>query len=525
MANLLDQSQTRGGETTINIDNDIGPSTSQQRHYQPLHLTIRRESNPTARINMESNIESPGTSSGLGEGGEAFVGSNNSGDGTNQNIDEMQPLRNLFSMLRDARQQFHRQQSAVSSRDHRPSAGNDMAPVNENIPSGSGAQSRSWRENLYEVFSSPVTPRTDVLRAIFTPSPSGNFRYNSLPTNDTQAPEDHIHLLLNSNSLDQDVQTNNQLHRNSQTDVGGVDASQSTNNPGLRLYRQNSRLSERSVSGADSASSPGSSSPAATTDVDAGSRRQSNGGGITPSATNGSHLPPQRQVSVAGSTAAPTIEMDDPDTNAMGEIFVKIVSHFVRYLPFICILLVKFIHDHLLGILDLIILQGVMYQVNKSLKEQVAKLNQKSFGVLVRDTAMVICIVSYRFVMANSMPDPFGLLINPPGEKLILDLSFSSSSHEKTDQNAEATLNPLHALNQIISKHDAGELPSEPTSNPLNNDTLSLAKSASLGVLLYYIAVNDLIIKLLTQLVKIIVTMLPTKVIRPKSRVCIELYT
>ncbi|XP_013111818.2 RING finger and transmembrane domain-containing protein 2 isoform X1 [Stomoxys calcitrans] len=493
MAMLLDQTAHGRDDTTINIENDIGPSTSQQRHPN-LHLNIRRESNST-RINVEASQVSPG---GVG-GGIGIDG----GVGGNTGIDERQRIRNLFSMLREARHQLHRQQSSSASG---PTA-RDLR-LSGSIPANDGTQPRTWRENLYEVFA---------LRAIFTPTSSGNFRYNSLPTNDSNSTtaDDHIHFLLNSNSLDHDIQNQQQQHRSSQLDIGGVET-QSNSTSGLRLSRQSSRLDNSSLPGTPAGAAGAGEPP----ETEPGSRRQSNGGNSI-GASNGGRQPPQRQASVAGSTAAPTIEMDDPDTNAMGEMVVKIVSHFVRYLPFICILLVKFIHDHLLGILDLIVLQAVMFHVNKSLKEQVAKLNQKSYAVMTRDTIMVICIVTYRFILATSTPDPFGLLINPPGEKITLDIPFYTvtSSHDKVDV-THATVDPLH-LSHIFGKQQDNDQISpsaEPTSNPLNGNTISLTKSISLGVLLYYIAVNDLILKLLTQLVKIIITMMPTKAIRQKSR-------
>ncbi|XP_075157595.1 uncharacterized protein LOC142230795 isoform X2 [Haematobia irritans] len=446
MAMLLDQTVHGRDDTTINIENDM-PSTSQQRHPN-LHLNIRRESIPT-RIAMESNSTSP-----VGAVGGIINSSIDGGiGGGNPNIDERQRIRSLFSMLREARQQLHRQQSSSGTgaavRDHRLSGGER---------SNDGSQPRTWRENLYEVLA---------LRSIFTPT------------------------------SDQDIQ--NQHHRNSQIDTGVEALSNSTS--GLRLSRQSSRMDNSSLPGSPVAATTAAGEPQET---EPGSRRQSNGGNSA-GASNGGRLP--RQASVAGSTAAPTIEMDDPDTNAMGEMVVKIVAHFVRYLPFICILLVKFVHDHLLGILDLIVLQGVMFQVNKSLKEQVAKLNQKSYAALTRDTLMVICIVTYRFIVATSTPDPFGLLINPPGEKITLDLHFT-----------HATADPLH-LNQIFSQHDGDKISSsDPTKSPMDESTNSLTKSVSLGVLLYYVAVNDLVLKLLTQLVKIVITMLPTKTIRQKSR-------
>lgn len=150
--------------------------------------------------------------------------------------------------------------------------------------------------------------------------------------------------------------------------------------------------------------------------------------------------------------------LDLDEDNIIYELVVKVLSHFVRYLPFIGIILLKAIFDHLFGILDILVLHTVVYQVNKSLVEQVAKMSQKSLGLLFRDYLLLTFVLVYRFMMAHSQPDYFGLLLN-------------------------TSIDPK-----------------------------------SLGQLLYAVAVNDLILKLITIKIKILVTALPTDVIKHKSR-------
>lgn len=479
MEMLLQQSerfsrqQTSNDETTINIEQDMAPSTSQQ-HIQRQRLQQLRRDVGTTRINMETNLPN-----------------NNTSNEDTPSIDEGQRFRNIFTMLREARQQLNRSHSL---RDPHSMV---VTPNGENI-----AHPRTWRENLYDVLASPVTPRTDVLRAFFTPATSTNVRYNSLPTSEV-LPEEQFNFLLNrqgTSQTDSEIQSpfRNQNH---------ASASSSS---ALRLSRQNSRLTDE-----NSVMTP-QSSPAVDLAIesngsggDGGSRRQSNA-----SSTNGGSVrQPQRQTSTAGSTA-PTIDMiDDADTNAVGEMIVKFVTYFVRYLPFIFILFVKFIHDHLLGILDLLLLHAVVYQINKSLKEQIAKLNQKSYSVLVRDMILVLCVVSYRLILSTSSPDPFGLLINPPGATITLDMSTVQKTNPSNELSHDVLTNYLNPFTN--SKQQSDEVP------PRNsiNSTISVTKTISLGTLLYYVAVNDLVLKLLTQLIKIIATMLPTKIIRHKSRV------
>ncbi|KAI8119676.1 hypothetical protein FF38_14022 [Lucilia cuprina] len=470
-------------QTTINIENDMSPGTSQQHlQRQQLLQQLRRDADAT-RINMDMDV--------------THLQSANSVD--NSNLDDRQRIPNLFAMLREARHQLNRSQSL---RDAHP---NVTTPNGEY--STANAHPRTWRENLYEVLSSPVTPRSDVLRAIFAPVSTASVRYDSLPTNDV-IPEEQFHFLLNRQNANQpecDLQPPFRSHHSS----NGLETQTSSSSSALRLSRQNSRLTEDRSINENSTSAP--QTPAVDISLDSngsggggGSRRQSNAAAST---ANAARIP-QRQTSATGSTTAPTIDMiDDADTNAVGEMIVKLVTHFVRYLPFIFIIFVKFIHDHLLGILDILLLHGVLYQLNKSLKEQIAKLNQKSYAVLIRDMILVVCVVTYRFILSTSTPDPFGLLINPPGATITLDL-FSA-------QNPSPSANEL--ASELLGKHQIEEVPALPTSNP-SNSTISVAKTISLGALLYYVAVNDLILKLLTQLIKIIVTMLPTKAIRHKSR-------
>lgn len=439
--------------TTIDIENDMSPGTSQQylqrQHFQQIH----REGSAT-RINIDANALNQQAANG----------------NDMQHNDEGQRLPNLFAMWREARHQFIRSQSL---RDHyTPPAGENTPPNNH---------SRTWRENLYEVLSSPVSPRahTQVLRALFNSSANVRYEYTNV-----LFPDDQLHLSINhqNNQREGELQSSSRNHR-----INGLETQSSST---LRLSRQSSRVTdERSFS---DNSTPELETPVTdpATDNDIAVNSAGNGGRA-----------PQRQSSVNGGTPAPTVDMvDDTDANAVGELIVKLVTHLIRYLPFLFIIFVKFIHDNLLGILDILILHSVVYSINKTVKDQVAKLNQKSLFILVRDLLFVILVVSYRFILSTTAPDPFGLLINPPG---ILEMSPT--------QNVEPTkvLDLDVNLNQFANAGTVQSL----------NSSVSVAKHISLGSLLYYVAVNDLILKLLTQIVKLIVTMFPTGIIRHKSRV------
>lgn len=150
--------------------------------------------------------------------------------------------------------------------------------------------------------------------------------------------------------------------------------------------------------------------------------------------------------------------LETDEDNVVYELVVKVLNHFLRYLPFIGIVLLKAIYDHWLGIIDILVLHTVVYQVNKSLVEQVAKMSQKSLGLLFRDYLLLTFVLVYRFMMAYNQPDYFGLILN------------------------------------------------------------TVIDPKSLGQLLYAVAVNDLMMKLITIKIKILVTSLPTDVIKHKSR-------
>lgn len=183
---------------------------------------------------------------------------------------------------------------------------------------------------------------------------------------------------------------------------------------------------------------------------------------------------------------------NEDDTNFMSELFVKILSHFVRYLPFICIIFIKFIYDHVVGILDLALLHSVMFHANSSFKVQVSKLSQKSYWILLRDFCIVGFFVAYRFLLIDTTPDIFGLLINVPTNGV----------------------NSSHVIPKPEAKQDVLET------------ILSLAQRTTspppLGVLLYYVAANDIIIKLCTVWIKIFIATIPTKLIRHKLKVALK---
>ncbi|XP_039970755.1 E3 ubiquitin-protein ligase RNFT1 isoform X1 [Bactrocera neohumeralis] len=175
------------------------------------------------------------------------------------------------------------------------------------------------------------------------------------------------------------------------------------------------------------------------------------------------------------------------------DIVIPTIRHCLHYIPFACILFVKFIYDHSLAILDIITLQFVMYCVNKSLQAQVIRLDQKKNLILIRDLLLVAAVITLRLLASSTSPDPFGLLLSPP------------TSERNT-------------VHQVI--HNLPQDTYTPTTDSPNTieNTIIIPKIISLTTVIYYIAVNDLLLKLITISIKLVVTLIPLRAIRHKSR-------
>ncbi|XP_004533642.1 E3 ubiquitin-protein ligase RNFT1 [Ceratitis capitata] len=185
--------------------------------------------------------------------------------------------------------------------------------------------------------------------------------------------------------------------------------------------------------------------------------------------------------------------------NAYQDVVINIVRHCLHYIPFVCILFVKFIYDHLVAILDLMSLQLVMYCVNKSLQAQVTRLDQKKNLLLIRDLLLVSALITLRLLAASAPPDPFGLLITPPtSERNIIHQVVLSIPQDKS---IETTAKP----NTI-------------------EQTVVIPKIISLLTIIYYIAVNDLLLKLITISIKLLLTLMPLRTIRHKTRTRLYLF-
>nr|XP_014093228.2 E3 ubiquitin-protein ligase RNFT1 [Bactrocera oleae] len=175
------------------------------------------------------------------------------------------------------------------------------------------------------------------------------------------------------------------------------------------------------------------------------------------------------------------------------DIVITTIRHCLHYIPFACILFVKFIYDHSFAILDIITLQFIMYCVNKSLQVQVKRLDQKNNLLLIRDLLLVAAVITLRLLAASAPPDPFGLLLSPPtSERNIIH---------------QAVLNLPQDTN----------MPTTDSPNTIEK-TIIIPKIISLIAVIYYIAVNDLLLKLITISIKLVVTLIPLRAIRHKSR-------
>ncbi|KAH8294618.1 hypothetical protein KR018_000430 [Drosophila ironensis] len=372
-------------------------------------------------------------------------------------------------------------------------------------PGGGVRQLGFWRMNLNDVFSLSTAPSPEALRSFITHS---NFRYQPAPGASAAAgggggggaspgvaspAADNAHILLNQQqappTLPEPSSSPLRINRMGASPGGGMGRSISLregeirHNHGLVGGRHNA-----SVIGLHSNPVPFEeqehNAEEDAGEVDANDEPGGGGAGDNEQMEPHEHGAEEEQL-ISDNTV------------------VHILSHFVRYLPLIFILFLKFIHDHLVGIVDLLVLQTVIYNVNRSVRNQVARLAQKNYAVMIRDACLISVVVSLRLYLATAPPDPFGLIVPPPRKYFSLEI----------------TALPYHAEQAEADKLAGGPTTSSETLKAsVSKDTYDALKVIPLGMLLYYIAVSDLIIKLLTMLLKLGITMLPHHLMRLKVR-------
>ncbi|XP_001358810.4 uncharacterized protein [Drosophila pseudoobscura] len=368
-----------------------------------------------------------------------------------------------------------------------------------------------WRVNLNDVFSLSTAPSTEALRSFITHS---NFRYqpaaaaaasgNPPPAS---SPVDNAHILLNNQQPNAEVVGTSPLR------IGRVGHGLNPTSSASAIMGRSISLREgemrHSLAGVRHNASVMElhSNPSAyeesedehNANLDLGDGNLSGGplagAGDAAAVANGGG---------GNGQAEPPEHQGEDEQLISDDMVVQILSHFVRYMPLIFILLIKFIHDHLLGIVDLLVLQTVMYNVNRSVRNQVSRLAQKKYSSMLRDVCLITIVVTVRLFLATSAPDPFGLIVPPPRKYFTYAIPY------KTESGTVPNFGPLSA-NPTTSS-------SETLKAVVTTDTYESEKVIPLGMLLYYIAVSDLIIKLLTMLIKLAITMLPNHVMRFKVR-------
>ncbi|XP_020817459.1 uncharacterized protein LOC110191068 [Drosophila serrata] len=358
-----------------------------------------------------------------------------------------------------------------------------------------------WRVNLNDVFSLSTAPSTEALRSFITHS---NFRYPAAAPAaavpfQAAVPEDNAHILLGQQQqpVSEPVSSPLRFGRVGSGAAAGPSGAMGRsislregemrhNHHGLNGSRHNaSVIGLHSNPVAFEENEPNNSRDLGDGDGNGTENGGGGGGGGIGVGANGPAEPHEHQA--------------EDEHLISDDMVVQILSHFVRYLPLIFILLIKFIHDHLLGILDLLVLQTVMYNVNRSVRNQVARLAQKNYAVLVRDACLIAVVVTVRLFLANTPPNPFGLIVPPPRDYFTTTITFHTGITDVGDK-----------------------LPDDPTLSSTSSASLAESNNKNmvipLGMMLYYIAVSDLILKLLTMLIKLGITMLPHPLMRLKVR-------
>lgn len=375
-----------------------------------------------------------------------------------------------------------------------------------------------WRVNLNEMFSLSTAPSTEALRSFIAHS---NFRYQptaggpAAAAGATASAGDNPHNLLNQNqmalNMEPEASTSASILMRSSNSNNNNSTGNGNNNSGvmgrsISLREGEMQQPRHSLNSRHNASVLGLTTPAMATIPTA----QSDAGGALASPGGGGGGAADATTGAATANGTGNGQQDQDENNAdddhiITDMVVHILSHFVRYLPFICILLIKFVHDHLLGILDLLLLLMIMYNVNLSVRQQVARLAQKNYAVLLRDILLVSVVVAVRLFMATTPPDPFGLLIPPPKTYQIIDIHKSVVPSSLDDIPPTTFHSSSNRLEEVTTE-------------------TAIPKAIPLGMLLYYVAVSDMLLKLLTILVKLGITLLPLHVIRLKVRVSKEHY-
>ncbi|BFF91175.1 E3 ubiquitin-protein ligase RNFT1 [Drosophila madeirensis] len=370
-----------------------------------------------------------------------------------------------------------------------------------------------WRVNLNDVFSLSTAPSTEALRSFITHS---NFRYqpaasaaaaaatgNQLPAS---SPVDNSHILLQPNAEavgTSPLRIGRVAHGlNASSGVGAGASASAMMGRSISLREGEMRHSLAGVRHNASVMELHSNPSAYEESEDEHNANLDLGdGNLTGAALPGAGDAAAGGNVIANGQAEPPEHQGEDEQLISDDMVVQILSHFVRYMPLIFILLIKFIHDHLLGIVDLLVLQTVMYNVNRSVRNQVSRLAQKNYASMLRDGCLIGIVVTVRLFLATAPPDPFGLIVPPPRKYFSVETSALPYKTEQTSSKIGSTTSSSDTLKTVIT-----------------TDTYDAARVIPLGMLLYYIAVSDLIIKLLTMLIKLAITMLPNHVMRFKVR-------
>lgn len=164
----------------------------------------------------------------------------------------------------------------------------------------------------------------------------------------------------------------------------------------------------------------------------------------------------------------------------------QMILYMLSYVPITLILLVKFVYDHWDGISDLLLLQIVLHFLNRILTKEVARLEQKRYCALISAAILGSVVITLRLRMATDPPDPFGLIIPPPRVYTSGEVAHNKSFMEQ-----------LQTLDEVKREHQA---------------------AVPVGLLFYYAAVSDLVLRLCTILIKIGITLLPMHEMQMKFR-------
>lgn len=315
----------------------------------------------------------------------------------------------------------------------------------------------NWRSTFANAVLRPLVQQHRVQQQIGPPPSSSAAQATNQTINLIRSPSAH------STNAHNNVQSVSPTSSSSAV-VINVDGHDESPRPSIEIpptlqYGESSESIQQSSS-ADGRPSA-TTTPTATTTTTT-TTTNNNGTNNANNATNGNSAPTNN----ANNANANANEANSADILVQMPEARQLVEALLRYLPYICILAIKYMFDHLDGILYIALLLAMFWHANHTVKKQIGRQKHRSVFVLLRELVYVTIVALVVAIML-----------------------FAESTWMEFFELPAGWMAPI--------------------------DDWSLRK------LLYHVLAVDMLAKLVTVDVKIMVTLLPPCVLNYRIRVCI----